>query len=78
MVNVIPHKYTVEVDHFGDVLYRKDGSWHRDGDKPASIWADGSVEYWKDNKLHRDGDLPAVVRVDGAAWHYRNGKRYEP
>lgn len=78
MVNVMNHKYTVKVDSLGDVVYLRDGILHRDGDKPALIYANGRVVYFKDDKRHRDGDLPAVIHSNGSIGYWRNGERYEP
>jgi hypothetical protein len=54
----------------------KDGKLHRDGDKPAIIWADGSKCWYKDGLQHRDNDLPAVIWADGTQEWYRNGVQY--
>lgn len=72
------HKYTVKVNSLGNVLYLRDGAWHRDVDKPAVIWADGRVWYCKDGKCHRDGDLPAIIWADGSVSYWKNGKCYAP
>ena len=47
---------------------------HRDGDKPAIIWADDTL-YWYQNGLqHRDGDKPAFIGRDGKLAWWQNGQ----
>lgn len=46
-------------------VWEKKGIRHRDGDKPAIIFANGSKFWYRDGLLHRDGDKPAVVYLDG-------------
>jgi hypothetical protein len=46
---------------------------HRDGDKPAVIWSDGSKSWWKEGKRHRDGDEPAVISSSGSKQWYKEG-----
>lgn len=41
------HRYTVKVDDYGNVLYTRDGEWHRDGGKPAWVGATGYISYWR-------------------------------
>jgi len=57
----------------GDRYYYKNGKLHRDGDKPAVIWADGTKFYYKNGKLHRGGDKPAVIYTNGTKY-YKNGE----
>jgi hypothetical protein len=52
----------------------KNGEYHRDGDEPAVILADGSRYWYKDGKYHRDGDEPAVILADGSRYWYKDGK----
>ena len=42
-----------------------DGKYHRDGDLPAHVWANGDQNWYRHGKNHRDGDLPAIVYADG-------------
>jgi len=63
-----------ERDEYGTQLWYKDGQRHREGDKPAVIWADGEQFWFKDGKKHRDGDLPAEIWADGTQFWYRNGQ----
>lgn len=49
----------------GDLSWEKDGKWHRDGDLPAWIGADGRLEWWQNNQLHRICG-PAVIYPSGA------------
>ena len=46
---------------------------HRDYDKPAVIWPDGTMGWYQHNRLHRDNDLPALVDVCNSIkeWHQR-------
>ena len=56
--------------------YNRQGTTHRDGDKPAVIYADGQVEYYQNGVLHRDNDKPAVIWTNGCGQYYKNGKHY--
>lgn len=50
-----------EIDKKGNKFWKdKKGDLHREGDKPAVIWADGRHDHCKHGLLHRDGDKPAV------------------
>lgn len=44
----MPHKYTVKVDSYGDVMHCKNAKRHRDVDKPAVTYTDGSMLYYRD------------------------------
>ena len=47
----------------GSKYWCKNGKPHRDGDKPAVIWANGGSKYWyKNGKLYRDGDKPVGIK----------------
>ena len=66
-----------EIDVQGTRIWRNDnGLWHRDGDLPALIYAEGDIFYYKDGNLYRDGDLLAVIYSDGSEFYYRDGKRH--
>jgi hypothetical protein len=54
--------------------YYIDNKSHRDNDKPAIEYANGSKEWYQHGKLHRDNDQPAVERSDGSKYWYQNGK----
>ena len=56
-------------------LWYKEGNFHREGDQPAIIYADGSQEWFKEGKFHRDGDQPAIIYADGDQEWYKEGKR---
>ena len=60
------------INKYGDQLWYKDGSIHRDWGLPAVIMADGAQEWYSGGKLHRDGDMPAVIRANGSQWWYRD------
>ena len=65
-----------EIDKKWRKIWRNaNGQRHRDGGKPAVIWADGSEAYYKDGKIHRDGDLPAVIWADGSEEYWVNGAK---
>ena len=50
------------------------GEYHRDGDRPAVIYADGSQEWWWHGEHHRDGDRPATVRANGQQEWFQHGE----
>ena len=37
----------------GTLIWCKNGNQHRDGDKPAKIYARGGLEWWKNGERHR-------------------------
>ena len=47
---------------------------HREGDKPAVIWSEGTLEWYKNGILHRT-NRPAIVRPDGSEEYWINGNR---
>ena len=64
-----------EVDSDDNMYWLNDlGQLHRDGDKPAIIWADGGRRWYKNGELHRDGDKPAVISASGTKLWYKNGE----
>jgi hypothetical protein len=46
---------------------------HRENDKPAIIYSDGTQQWWYKGERHRDNDLPAIIRPDGTQIWYMNG-----
>lgn len=66
-----------DADNVSRTIRFYDGSQlHREGDKPAVIYPDGTEEYYKNGLLHRDGDKPAVIKSDGTEEYYENGQLY--
>ena len=64
---------TNSVDSWGARVWYQNGQRHRDGDRPADIWADGSQAWYQNGQLHRDGDQPAIIWDDGSQQWYQNG-----
>ncbi len=57
--------------------YRQNDVFHREGDFPAIMYADGTIEYYKNGKLHRDNDIngnmqPACIYPDGTSEYFKN------
>ena len=52
--------------------YHIDNKLHRDNDKPARSWTDGTKSWWQNGKRHRDNDKPAAEAADGSKWWYQN------
>jgi hypothetical protein len=55
------------------IEYRIDDKLHRDNDKPAREWSDGSKEWWLNGELHRNNDKPAIEFLNGSKSWYQNG-----
>jgi len=76
----------VEVDDENDYKLEKGNkTWrnkesqiHRDNDKPAIIYADGTQHWYKEGKHHRDNDKPAIIYSDGSQYWYKEGVEYIP
>ena len=66
--------YEVEVTAGGTQIWRYNGKIHRDGDKPAIVYYDGSTQYYKHGQLHRDGDEPAAIGTTGYRAYWKNDK----
>ena len=62
-----------EVDKEGNILYYLDGKLHRENDKPAIEWADGTKSWWyRKGQHHRENDKPAVEWAHGTKeWWYK-------
>ena len=58
----------------GDKFYWNRNGYHRTGDKPAIICADGSKEWLVDGKRHRNNDQPAIIWAGGSKEWWVNGK----
>jgi hypothetical protein len=63
-----------DINHYGAIIWEKNGKRHRDGDLPAEIWPDGSLFWKKNGWLHRDGDRPARIEPGGNLSWYQNGE----
>jgi hypothetical protein len=57
-----------------ELAWFKNDEYHRDGDKPAIIRADGTLAWLKNGQYHRDGDKPAYITSTGVLDWYKNGK----
>jgi hypothetical protein len=66
-------RYIVEEDD--EKIVWKDWNWdvHREGDRPAIIWSDGTEIYYKRGKKHRENG-PAAIFLDGHEEWYFEGK----
>jgi len=73
-----PHNYDglAIINKYRGQEWFKEGKLHRDGDQPATIYADGTQEWWKEGKFHREGDQPAVIRANGSQEWYNEGQRH--
>jgi hypothetical protein len=58
---------------YGELAWWKNFKLHRDGDKPARIWTDGTLIWYKNGEVHREDDKPAVIFADGRLCWYKNG-----
>jgi hypothetical protein len=56
----------------GTLAWLKNGSLHRDDDKPAIIDADGTLEWHKNGLLHRTTG-PAIIRSNNKKEYWING-----
>ena len=65
-----------EVEDEGNILYYLDGKLHRENDKPAVEYSDGTKEWYRKGQLHRENDNPAIEWADGTKMWYRKGKRH--
>lgn len=52
------------------------GKLHREGDKPALLFKNGTKEWYIKGQKHRANDKPAVVRINGDKEWYFKGKRH--
>ena len=65
-----------EKDRYGDLIWKKNGKLHRDGDKPARIDRDGHLVWYQNGLYHRDGDKPATIWADGTLEWFQNNLRH--
>ena len=63
-------------DRNGNLIWRQNGQYHRDGDLPAKIYADGRLLWCKNGKLHRDQDKPSYIGLNGILSWYQTGQRH--
>ena len=54
--------------------WRLNGQLHREGDKPAVIYASGTKYWLWHGKCHREGDKPSMIYADGTKLWYIHGK----
>jgi hypothetical protein len=60
----------------GTQEWYKDDKRHREGDKPAIIYANGNgaQEWYRDGKRHREGDKPAIIYANGTQCWCKDGE----
>jgi hypothetical protein len=61
------------INEDGAFIWLKNGLYHRDGDMPAVILANGDQKWYQNDLCHRDNDLPAVVFADGSKRWFKRG-----
>ena len=64
------------IDKYGDQHWYKEGSVHRDQDRPAVIEANSTQWWFMEGELHRDQDQPAIIKTSGYQAWYSGGKRH--
>jgi len=67
-----------QLEHGDKIWSNKKGQIHRDNDKPAIIYSDGTQHWYKNGLRHRDNDLPAIIYADGNQYWYKEGVEYIP
>ena len=67
--------YTEKVDKYGTKLYYKNGELHRDGDKPAAIWPNGTIKYYKNGVRYTKEQVEKMEEIRTRILN-RNVKRY--
>jgi len=55
------------INENNNVLYVKNGVWHRDNDLPAVEYSDGAKTWYKDGNCHRE-NAPANIAPDVEMW----------
>jgi len=67
-------EYSFFINEYNSKFWYKNGWYHRDNNKPAVIYNNGSMFWHKNGKLHREKDLPAVIYYNGDMDWYKNGE----
>ena len=67
---------TMGIENGAQVWRNIAGKLHRDGDKPAVVYSNGTQEWWVNGQRHRDNGLPAIVRADGHQEWWVNDLRH--
>jgi hypothetical protein len=62
------------INHTNRIEYHIDNKLHRDNDKPAVEWSDGTISWWQYGTRHRNNDNPAVEWADGTKLWWQNGE----
>jgi hypothetical protein len=66
-------EYKVTIDINGtERWHNKDGALHREDDKPAVIYTDGTQYWYKNGHPHRENG-PAIMCANGDQYWYVNG-----
>jgi len=65
--------YKFKLDHYKNKIWYLNDNYHRDHDKPAYIWYDGSKAWYQYGKKHRDNNKPAIILSDGRMEYWVNG-----
>lgn len=72
IINDIEHHILVYPDK---IEWRVNGNLHRENDKPAVKFRNGSKCWYKYGELHRTNDQPAIIKEGLQEW-YVNGRRH--
>ena len=65
---------TIQLNKWGDFEYRLCNQLHRNKDRPAITYRDGTRRWYKYGKIHREGDQPAIIYWYGIRKWYKHGK----
>lgn len=63
----------VIVDEYSKTYWYLNNKFHRENDKPAIIWSDGSKHWYINGKRHRENDKPAIIWSDESKEWWKNG-----
>jgi hypothetical protein len=74
-LRIIKRRSYVIKDNYS-LCYYIDNKRHRDNDKPAREYENGSKEWYQNGKIHRDNDRPAFEFPYSKKEWYQNGKRH--
>lgn len=76
IVNLIVEENSCQINRFKVKSWYKGAILHRDDDKPAIIYPNGTKWWYQHGYVHRDNDKPAVTVSNGKKVWYQNDNRH--
>jgi hypothetical protein len=66
--------YKFKLNKYKDKIWYLNDDYHRDLDRPAWIWPNGTKGWYQHGNNHRDNDKPAIISSNGTKFWCQHNK----